>query len=156
MKKISKVLAVPMFIIGAFLITVSCQDDDDQVNPVSNPAQINSAMQAGSWRISRFVDSGQDETQHFAGYTFTFHNSGLLTATNGANTYEGSWRVTNDDDDDDDSPSGPDFNINFNLTNDFEDLNDDWDIQNYASSQIELIDISGGNGGTDYLTFVKN
>ena len=39
--------------------------------------------------------------------------------------------------------------------NDFEDLNDDWDIISQSSSKIELIDISGGNGGTDYLTFEK-
>jgi hypothetical protein len=40
--------------------------------------------------------------------------------------------------------------------NDFEDLNDDWDIISRSSTKIELIDISGGNGGTDYLTFEKN
>lgn len=39
---------------------------------------------------------------------------------------------------------------------DFEELTDDWDIISQTSSKIELIDISGGNGGTDYLTFQKN
>jgi len=43
--------------------------------------------------------------------------------------------------------------INFNLTNDFEDLNDDWHFVSQSSTKIELIDISGG---TDNLTFEKN
>ena len=38
----------------------------------------------------------------------------------------------------------------------FEDLNDDWDFISQSSTKIELIDVSGGNGGTDYLTFEKN
>jgi hypothetical protein len=42
------------------------------------------------------------------------------------------------------------------LTNDFEDLNDDWDIISHSPTKIELKDVSGGNGGTDYLTFENN
>lgn len=49
-----------------------------------------------------------------------------------------------------------DFNIYFNLSNEFEDLNDDWDLISRSDSKIELFDVSGGNGGTDYLTFEKN
>jgi hypothetical protein len=56
----------------------------------------------------------------------------------------------------DDSQDDLDFNIYFNLTNDFEDLNDDWDFITFSETKIELIDISEGNGGTDYLTFIKN
>jgi hypothetical protein len=41
-------------------------------------------------------------------------------------------------------------------TNVFEDLNDDWDIVTYTSAKIELISVSGGNGGTDTLTFEMN
>jgi hypothetical protein len=47
-------------------------------------------------------------------------------------------------------------NIYFNLTNDFEELNDDWDFITQSSSKIELKDLSGGDGGIDYLTFEKN
>jgi hypothetical protein len=36
-----------------------------------------------------------------------------------------------------------------------DDLSDDWDILSYSATKIELIDVSGGNGGTDYLTFEK-
>jgi hypothetical protein len=49
-----------------------------------------------------------------------------------------------------------DFNISFASPPDFEELSDDWDFISQSSSKIELIDVSGGNGGTDYLTFEKN
>jgi hypothetical protein len=56
----------------------------------------------------------------------------------------------------DDSPgSDMDFNIFFNLTNNFEDLNEDWHIVSQSSTRIELIHVSGGNGGTDTLTFER-
>ncbi|MFD0964256.1 hypothetical protein [Pseudofulvibacter geojedonensis] len=77
--------------------------------------------------------------------------NGTITASNGAVTYNGIWSITNSS-----SLSSVDFNINFNLTNEFEDLNDDWDFITNTVTKIELIDVSGGNGSTDYLTFEKN
>lgn len=137
------------------LITAaSCKKDDD--NPDNNvQSTVQSNVQRGSWRITKFIDSGADETNHFTGYNFIFNNSGVLNANNGMNNYDGTWSIT-DSNSNDDSQDDLDFNINFNLTNDFEDLNDDWDFISQSSTKIELIDISGGNGGTDYLTFEKN
>ena len=45
--------------------------------------------------------------------------------------------------------------IHQTLTNNFEELNDDWDVVSQSATKIELIDVSGGNGGTDYLTFER-
>lgn len=142
------------------ITTLSCSSDDD--NNLEQPDQqiinqIENNLINGSWRITKFIDSNEDETQHFTGFNFTFGTNGVLTAENGSNSYEGSWSITDSDNsDDDDSSDDLDFNIEFNLSNDFEDLNDDWDIITQSSSKIELKDISGGNGGTDYLTFEKN
>jgi len=49
-----------------------------------------------------------------------------------------------------------DFNISFSSPNDFEELSDDWHIESHSSTMIKLKDVSGGNGGTDFLTFEKN
>ena len=49
-----------------------------------------------------------------------------------------------------------DFNIFFASPVDFSELSEDWDIITNSSSKIELIHVSGGNGGTDLLTFEKN
>lgn len=147
-----KIKLLTFIIAGLFFVSCSNDDDDRQV---STESEIESNLQKGNWRITKFVDSGDDETNHFTGYVFTFNSSGILDASNGTNNYEGTWSVT-DSNSNDDSVDDLDFNINFNLTNDFEDLNDDWDIISQSSTKIELIDVSGGNGGTDYLTFVKN
>jgi hypothetical protein len=147
-----KIKLLSFIIAGLFLASCSNDDDDRQV---STESEVEANVQKGTWRITKFVDSGDDETNHFAGYAFTFNSSGILDASNGTNNYEGTWSVT-DSNSNDDSIDDLDFNINFNLTNDFEDLNEDWDIISQSSTKIELIDVSGGNGGTDYLTFVKN
>lgn len=144
------------------LLLASCTKDDNN-NVPDNTAQIQLAQDfasAGTWRITNFNDSGKDETSHFTGYNFTFGNSGMLTAINGTNTLDGSWSVTDESNSGDDSNNDDDidFNIFFPVpdTNDFEDLNDDWHIVSTSTTKIELIDVSGGNGGTDLLTFEKN
>jgi hypothetical protein len=74
-----------------------------------------------------------------------------LNVNNGTNNYNGTWSITVSISNDD-SLGDLDFNINFSLTN----LNDDWDFVSKSSTIIKLIDVSGGSGGTDYLTFEKN
>lgn len=145
------------------LMSSTCSSDDDDGSPNNNSlqiAEIENTAESGTWRITSFIDSGQDETSDFTGYEFTFNSNGSLVATNGSNTINGTWSVTNDSGSDDSSndDNDIDFNILFpvNDSNNFEDLNDDWDITSVSSTKIELIDISGGNGGTDLLTFEKN
>jgi len=145
------------------LMSSMCSSDDDDGSPNNNSqqiAEIENTVQSGTWRITNFNDSGQNETSDFNGYDFSFNSDGSLVATNGSNTMIGTWSVTGDSNSSDDSSSDDDidFNIFFPVpdSNDFEDLNDDWDIVSVSSTRIELIDISGGNGGTDMLTFDKN
>lgn len=133
---------------------VSCKKDDDSPNN-STQTTVQNNVKSGTWRITKFIDSGVDETNHFTGYNFTFTSAGVLNATNGSTNFDGTWSIT-DSNSNDDSQNDLDFNIYFNITNDFEDLNDDWDFISQSSTKIELIDVSGGNGGTDYLTFEKN
>lgn len=157
-----------VLVLSFSLMSAMCSSDDD-VNQGDNSAeiaQVENTVQTGTWRITNFVDSGQDETNDFSGYEFTFASNGTLTATNGTTSYTGSWFISDDESSDDDSSDDDgssstddiDFNIFFPVpdSNDFEDLNDDWDIVSYSDSIINLIDISGGNGDTDILTFERN
>tara|TARA_R110002049_G_scaffold273742_2_gene451556 strand:- start:1430 stop:1897 length:468 start_codon:yes stop_codon:yes gene_type:complete len=139
------------------LMSSTCSSDDDGSSSNNNTqeiAQIENEVLSGTWRIISYVDSGQNETNDFSGYIFTFNVNGTLTATNSTTTYSGTWSVT----DSSSSSNNIDFNISFPVpeTNDFEDLNDDWDIVSHSDTMISLIDISGGNGGTDTLVFTKN
>ena len=142
------------FILTAGLFMLSCTKDDD---PNNDPTldQMEEKIEAGTWKITLFEEDGIDETNHFSGYDFTFNADGSLLAQNGINSYEGTWSIS-DSNSNDDSPDDLHFNIYFNMSNDFEELNDDWDIITSNDVKIELIDVSGGNGGTDYLTLEKN
>lgn len=152
------------------LVCTACTKDDDNSSSNNNQAanqlaqQVASTVENSTWVITTFIDSGNNETNHFNDYVFSFNSDGSLMATSGANTISGSWSVTvdssNSSSDDDSSSSDDDSDVDFNIVftspADFEELSDDWDIISNSDTKIELIDVSGGNGGTDYLTFQKN
>ena len=117
--------------------------------------EIEDNLKSNAWIITKYIDSADDETLHFSGYSFDFGTNNVLTASNGTNTYIGSWSITSSNSSDD-SQDDLDFNISFSAPADFEELTDDWDIISQSATKIQLIDISGGNGGTDYLTFERN
>ncbi|WP_046745919.1 hypothetical protein [Kordia zhangzhouensis] len=143
------------------LMSTTCENDDDAIMDNSQViAEITDIAETNTWRITSYIDSGQDETTDFTNYTFTFEAGGTVTASNGTNQVTGTWSVTDSSNSNDDSSSDDDidFNISFNVTTSsvFFDLNDDWDIVTYSSTTISLQDISGGNGGTDTLVFQRN
>lgn len=146
-----------MLLCLVFLVNVAsmCSNDDDNSSSSVNQTTVVNTVSSGTWRITLYNDSGTIKTNQFTGYNFTFGPSNVLTATNGTQTYTGIWSVT-DSNSNDDSIDDLDFNIAFTAPANFLELTDDWDIQSRTDTKIELIDISGGNGGTDYLTFEKN
>ena len=154
MKKVSfySILAC-VFIINT---ASTCSSDDSNSSSTTDPTPIINTVTQGTWRVTYYFDTDTDETSDFAGYNFTFGSSNVLTATNGTNTFTGSWSVTSNNSNDDSPSNDLDFNILFASPANFEDLSDDWDIVSRTATKIELIDVSGGNGGTDYLTFEKN
>ncbi len=149
-------------ILALALIAVGCSsdsEDDLTQDPTVSIQAVTDIAVSGSWTISSYVDSGTDETSDYNGYTFNFSADGSLEAVNGTTVVTGSWSVTNDDssdDDDYDSDDDIDFNIFFSAPPIFEELTDDWDIVSRSSTRIELIDISGGDGSTDFLVFEKS
>jgi hypothetical protein len=157
LEKGKKIAIIPFLSVVFFMSMASTCGDDDSSSSSSDPTPVINTVTSGTWRVTYYFDTDSDETSDFTGYNFTFGSSNVLTATNGTNTHTGSWSVTNDDSSDDDNPSSDlDFNILFSSPANFADLSDDWDIVSRTATKIELIDVSGGNGGTDYLTFEKN
>jgi hypothetical protein len=138
-----------------FIFTILVWACDDDSSPNSNQGKIENIAKEGTWRITYFYDTDKEETTNYTGYNFTFGASSVLTATNGTNTYTGIWSIT-DSNSNDDSMDDLHYNIAFTAPPAFEELSDDWDIIEITATKIKLIDISGGNGGTDYLTFEKN
>ena len=153
--RILKIVVIAISIV----MTSACSSDDNNDsnnNSANQVADASQVAQSGTWRISKFIDSGTDETSDFAGYEFSFNSDGTLVATKNNSTVNGTWSVTSSSSSS--SSSGDiDFNISFavNPDSDFDDLIDDWDVVEITNSKIELTDVSGGNGGTDFLTFTK-
>lgn len=136
-------------ILLALVALLSCDDDNSSINQGS----VTDTMKRGTWRVTSFIEDGNDETYYFTGYTFTFGSSNVLTATKNTNTYSGTWVVTNS------SSSGTKFKITFPIPPapaDFDELNDDWNVLTMTDSKIELKHVSGGDGSIDLLTFQKN
>lgn len=137
MKMSSYLLAFGLFILIGF---TSCKKDDSTTPSTSGMIQ-------GTWKVTSYIDSGNNETNHYTGYSFEFKSGGVVTATKSGSTISGTWSTGSDD-------SQSKLYLTFS-TAPFIELNDDWHILQQTSAIIKLEDVSGGNGGTDNLTFEK-
>ncbi|HMJ48274.1 MAG TPA: hypothetical protein VK498_13160 [Ferruginibacter sp.] len=137
------------FIIIATLgLLGSCKKADNSSNSIS-PTIVTNTVISGSWRITYYWDTNHEETSSFSGYSFTFGNGNALIAVKGTSTITGTWTTGTDD-------SQTKLILSFSTPSSFMEISDDWHITEVTSTRIKLQDISGGNGGTDYLTFEKN
>ena len=152
------------FIFSTLILMTSCDndDDDDGANGQFDSMDVTSlqnSAQNGSWRISRFVDDGEDETSDFNGFAFSFGADGSISADNGSTVINGTWRVELDDDDDDmDDADDLEFIINFSTSNEnFDDLEEDWYVLEYSDTRIRLADDDDDDDDDeDLLTFERN
>ena len=144
------------FVLKTLLLLIlfsSCNNSNN--NPKTILDKIENNITKGKWIITKFIDSGNDETSDYNGYVFDFKTSGILLANKNTDSYTGNWEME-DSNSSDDSLDDLDFILFFSAPPLLEELSEDWDIISQSSTKIELIHISGGNGGTDYLTFQKN
>jgi hypothetical protein len=144
MKSKRSIIAILVFLTG---IMTACSKDDSTTP--SSPATVKESLGSGTWRITYFWDTDHEETGHFTGYSFTFGDPGVVAATNGSVDVTGTWSTLTDD-------SSLKLVLSFANPADFQDLSSDWRIVESTGLKIRLEDVSGGNGGTDYLTFEKN
>jgi hypothetical protein len=131
----------------------ACSDDP---NPEENPKieEVENFVTSGKWQITYFFDTDQEQTDKFQDYTFQFLPSGSLVANDGPASVSGSWSVTDRRSSNDDSED-VDFNISFATSPLLDELTDDWEVISATGTRIELQHVSGGNGGTDLLTFER-
>ena len=129
-------------VVMAILINLffSCSNDSSSSNSV-DPAPVVNTVNKGTWRITFYEDSGVNETSNFTGYNFTFGPNSVLTATNGTNTYLGTWSVTSDNSGDDSPSNDLDFNIAFSSPSNFEELTEDWNIIERTDTKIKLVHV---------------
>lgn len=102
----------------------------------------------GDWYVNLLDDDGDIETCDYVNYVFTYNLNGTATAVSTSTTINGFWSVVFDD-------GVLNLILNFDVSADpnFDDINDDWDVTSFTTDLISLLDVSGGNGGTDILEF---
>lgn len=127
--------------LALFAVTfMSCHKDDDNNN--NNPGQVTD----GTWHVSLFTDSGNNETSDFSGYSFTFKKDGTVIAVKGNTNKSGTWS------------SGSKFIIDLGAKSDSNkplgELTDDWKIISITSTDIKLGDDNPSSG--ELLTFTKD
>jgi len=155
MKTTARISRLGFTVLLISVIGFSCSNNSDDATPVNSASSVVNIVNNGSWHITYYFDTDHEETAAYTGYNFVFGSGNSLTASNGTNTYTGSWSVT-DSDSDDDELNDLDFNIGFLSPAQFAELTDDWEIIERSATVIKLRDVSGGGGGTDLLTFTKN
>jgi len=102
-------------------------------------------LNEGQWIVALYDEDGDNQTADYNGYQLDFMEDGTVTADNGNQTLNGSWSTDGD----------TEVVLDFAAQIPFDEFNDEWDIVDFDENRLELIDISGGNGGTDTLVFEK-
>ena len=147
MKYTNLILAVMVVITGLF--AASCAKDNSVV-PASAGEQVTSADEVamkqpapGTYKISKFIDTGDDETAQFNGYKFQFKADGQLIVTTGSGqTFTGSWDLNS-------AETVMTLNLAGNAA--LDDLDDDdWQVITITNRSIKL-----QANGPDIVTFVK-
>ncbi|MEP7197068.1 MAG: hypothetical protein ABI851_11170 [Saprospiraceae bacterium] len=134
-------ISISIFAIA--LIISSCHKQSN-----SNINQTNNTLiQQGDWKITSYIDKGNDETNHYTNFVFRFGANGTVTAIKTSSTITGTWLTGIDD--------NQEKLVLYFTTSPFDELNADWHIISQSATQIKLEDVSGGGGGTAYLTFEK-
>lgn len=141
MKKIILFLAI-----AAMAAISSCSKNDD--NSIT-AGSVSSTVSSGTWRVTYYWDTDHEETSNFSGYAFTFAGGNVLTAVNGGSTVTGTWQTGTDN-------STVKLIISFVTPANFAEISEDWHVLERTDTKIRLQHVSGGSGGTDYLTFEKN
>lgn len=126
------------FLLSGVFLLISCKKESNDTNRISFE---------GTWRIVLFTDHGNDETDDFSGYLFSFGNNGVLEASKSGSAKTGTW-----------SYEGDEFNINLGEKTDSNkplgELTDDWELISQTSTEIKLKD--DNDSSAEFLTFKKN
>lgn len=145
-----RIKILSLAIILAILLSSCSKDDDNNAGNAGLTAEsVQNTLREGTWRVTYFWDTDHDETSHFAGYHFSFFTAGTIMAMNTTEHIQGTWSAGTDD-------SKVKLNLAFTSPPDFQELTEDWHVIERSAGKIKLQHISGGNGGTDVLTFEKD
>ena len=147
MKKLTSIPAL-LAVLAMFFLG-SCSKDNSVLpateatnTPVINEIDLKQPA-PGTYKVSKFIDTGDDETAQFNGYTFTFKANGGLTATTASgHVFNGSWSLNS---------AETIMTINIAGNNALKDLDDDnWQVVRITNQTIKIT-----KNGPDTVVFTK-
>lgn len=100
---------------------------------------------SGTWSVFSYIDKGEDKTGIFSAYAFTFNTDGSAQASDGT-AVSGSWVEAN---------GGSELTLDFGLNVPLDEFNESWDVVQLSDTRVELVNVSGGGGGTSTLILDK-
>ena len=131
---------------GTDLLTFEREPNGSGGGP--NPQELRDIFQAGTWYITTYLDDGDNETNVFNGYDFTFFSNQTVTATNASLTVEGMWIV---------SVVGEELNFEFDMDSPINDADDDgYRVLQFSETLVTFILRDSDGNIEDTLTFKKN
>lgn len=129
-----KHLKLNLLIAGAALVISSCTKEEMPVSAIEADT-VNEVLlrqpSPGTYTIQRFIDTGDDETSQFTGYTFEFQADGDLIATTAAGAvFNGFWDLNS---------AETVMEISISGTDALEDLDDDdWAVNKISNKAIKI------------------
>ena len=146
MKKSNTLLASLAML--AILFFASCSKDNSVIpssltEPVTATEVDLKKPSPGNYTISKFIDTGDDETAQFNGYTFKFKfNGGLVATTANGQVFNGSWSLNS---------AETIMTLNISGTAALDDLDDDdWQVVKITNKVIKIT-----KNGPDTVVFTK-
>ena len=102
---------------------------------------ISAVVTPGTYTVLRFIDSGDDQTAEFNGYTFQFQADGDLIAMRNGTSFTGRWRLNS---------AQTRMTIGISGTAALKDIDDDnWRVNRLTNQRISL-----SKPGPDRVVFV--
>lgn len=121
-------------------------NDDNLGGGSGNEPSLSQLLVNGSWYVYNCYYDGNDETNYYQGYNFTFNNNGSIVAQRNADSIDGEWDIN-------DENGYQRLSLNFDGSN-LHDIETNWRVIEYNSTKIKLK--KQNSDTTDYLTFTKN
>ncbi len=113
-----------------------------------NPQELIDIMTSGTWFVSSYIDDGDDETNDYVGYNYTFMNNNTVQATNGSQTVNGLWVVT---------VAGDELNFEFDMDSPINGTDDDeYKVLQFNDTSVTFITRNSNGSIEDTLQIQKN
>lgn len=127
----------------ASLLMISCSKSNT-TDPATELVAKSAMVSSGDWKVTLYLDSGKDETNDFSAFNFSFSPDGTLVASNGINTYSGTWSLLKSTASSDDNPSTDDKNNRMTISISGDKLMDKvskkWVTEKVTETELRLID----------------